>query len=840
MAPQAMKSLHIRICNLSSLSFLAALVFLFSPTSSKAQFVAAAARPNLVTQNVALSAYSVRRNDPVVASWTIRNTGTGHCPASFTGIYISTSASLPPSSTATPIWTLTTPEIAAGSAVNQAATITIPFDASLGTFYIWVVADDVDNSSLNQTTRSDDAARSPAFAVANTVTRPNLIPQNVVLNATHARPGDSVDVAYTVTNAGNVRSAASLTALRLSTSATTPPATDPLALLIPTPEIPSQTSIRLTNTVTIPGNTALATYYLWVVVDADPNSTVNQSTKADDAARSPALSVVNVIPKPNLLPQNITLSALQARPGDRLSLAWTTTNSGTANCPASITGLHLGTSPTTPPTTDGLNVKVATPAIHINSFVRQTNTVTIPANTPLGTYYLWVISDDVTNSTLNQSSRADDAARSEVVSIVNILRLPNLVPITIVLDNIFARPGDQVEVTWAITNKGNANCPESVTGIHLGTSASVRPNNAALILIETPPITTNSFIRRTNLVTIPANTTLGNYYLWVVADDATNSTLDQSSRADDALPSSSFSVVSTVPRPNLVPQNITLSRYFATAGQQISVAWTITNSGAANCPPSTTGLHIGTSATAPPAADSIDLDVPTPAINAGAFVRQTNMITLPANTTAGTYYLWVIADDVSESTLNQTSRADDAARSAALNIGTLTLASPASGSTVPAPPTFNWTVSGLITPKVYLANKANPVFAVDTIVIFNNSAGTTFTPSLSEWTTAVNALGIATNYYWTLGNSDPAAKQIYADWRPFKTQPGTINPIFLSENKHFRFQLVSPHLPQITIQTSPNLTTWTDFITLQNTSGVVTYTDQTVGSQEKKFFRVKP
>jgi hypothetical protein len=175
-----------------------------------------------------------------------------------------------------------------------------------------------------------------------------------------------------------------------------------------------------------------------------------------------------------------------------------------------------------------------------------------------------------------------------------------------------------------------------------------------------------------------------------------------------------------------------------------------------------------------------------------------------------------------------------------LNIGTLTLASPASGSTVPAPPTFNWTVSGLITPKVYLANKANPVFAVDTIVIFNNSAGTTFTPSLSEWTTAVNALGIATNYYWTLGNSDPAAKQIYADWRPFKTQPGTINPIFLSENKHFRFQLVSPHLPQITIQTSPNLTTWTDFITLQNTSGVVTYTDQTVGSQEKKFFRVKP
>lgn len=806
--------------------------------SSRAENSAAAARPNLVTENVALSAYSARRGDGLVVSWNIRNSGTAHCPASFTGLYLTTSASLPPGSTATPIWTLTTPEIPAGSNVNHAATINVPLDATFGTYYLWVVADDVDNSSLNQTTRTDDAARSPALSIASSVTRPNLIPQNVEISDTHARPGDPVTVVWTILNAGNVRCPTSVTALRLGTSSTTPPTMD--LLWVDTPEVPAQSSIRLTNTVTVPANTPLGTYYVWVVVDASPNSTLNQLSKADDAARSSALSVVSVIPRPNLIPQNVTVSAFQVRPGDQLTVTWTTTNSGNANCPASITGLHLGTSATTPPTTDGLNLKVATPEIPAGSSVRQTNTVTVPANTVLGTYYLWVISDDVTNSTLNQSSRADDAARSELFSIVNVLRQPNLAPTSILLDPAFARPGDQVTVVWAITNKGNANCPPSVTGFHLGTSSTVRPTNSALMLVDTPQINTNSLLRRTNVITIPANTALGNYYLWVIADDVANSSLDQSTRADDALASSTLSVVATIPRPNLVPQNIALSRTFASPGLQLNVAFTITNSGSGNCPESTTGLHLGTSANTPPTSDPVDLAIATPAINAGSSVRQTNSITIPANTPVGTYYLWVIADDVPNSTLNQTSRADDAARSTALLVATVTLNSPAAGAMVSAPPTFTWSVSGPIAPKVYLATKPAPVFGADTIVVFTTSSGTGFTPSLTEWLTAVNALGVSTNYYWNLGNADPAAKEIFAEWRAVKSQPGIVSPTLLPSNGGFRFQLVAPHQAQITIQVSETLTDWADLTTLPNTSGSVTYSDQSVQSRSQRFFRVKP
>ncbi len=947
-------------------AFLPLLLMLLMPGITNAQpSTVAAARPNLIPSNVSLSSYSVRPGDTIVVSWRMTNAGNGPCPASFTGLYLTTSASVPPS-THFPDVTATTPSIPAGSFTNQSMTVTLPFNQPLGTFYLWVVADDVQNSTLNQISRADDAARSPALGVVNVVGRPNLVPLNVTLSSSFVLPGDQLTIVWTMTNSGNVMCPASLTGLHLGTSASAPPATAALDVLVSTPEIPAQSSIRQTNTVTIPANVSLGQYYIWVIADDTENSTLNQSSRADDAARSQVLSVVSVIPRPNLVPQNITLSTFSLRPGDQLRIAWSITNSGSGNCPASVTGLHLGTSSTAPPTSDALNIKVSTPEISAGASVRQTNTVTIPANTPLGTYYVWVVADDVTNSTLNQISRADDAARSAAVSLVQVVTRPNLVPQDVALSSYSVRPGAALTVAWTTTNSGNGNCPASVTGLHLGTSASVpatndnlnvrvttaeigagqsvrqtnsvtipagtplgtyylwviaddsvdstlnqtsrtddatrsqalavvnvvaqpnlaphsialssefvlpgdpvtvawsltnsgnvtcpasltgfrlgtsatiRPTNNAVFFLEMPEIAAKSGLRRTNMITILAITPLGTHYLWIVADDVQNSTLNQSSRADDAVPSPALSVVAAIPRPNLVPTNITLSSSFARPGQQISVAWTMTNSGNGNCAASTTGLRLSPSANTPPATGIVNLSVPTPAINANSALRQTNNITIPANATVGTYYVWVVADDVANSTLNQTSRADDAARSSPLIVAVVTLNSPAAGATVAAPPTFAWTVTGPLSPRVYLATKAAPAPGVDTIVVLENSGTSPFTPTLTNWIATVNMLRVASNYYWTVGNADVAHPEIFADWRSFKTHPLVGNPVFLKPNRDFQFQITAAHLTNVAIQFSETLTNWNDLVTLPNTTGTVTYTDQTMESRSHRFFRLKP
>jgi hypothetical protein len=809
--------------------------------SSFALASATAARPNLAPGNVNLSSYSVLPGGQIMIAWTTTNSGSGDCLGSFTGIYLSQSATSRPLNQQ-PLATFNTPDIRANSSVRQTNFITIPSNMPLGTYYVWVVADDTPDSPLNQTTKADDVTRSSALAVVTVIRQPNLVPQSITLSANAALRDDEIEVMWTLTNKGNVMCPLSLTGFHLGTSATVVPTNDVLNLRFETPEIGANSVMRFTNRFRIPTNTTLATNYFWVVADDDPNSTVNQSSRADDAARSPALSVVSVITKPNLVPLNVTLSSSQVRTGAQVTVIWTVTNSGNANCPTNITGLHLGTSPLNAPTNDILNRKIPAPAINTNSFVRQTNTITIPANTPPGDYYVWVLVDDVPNSALNQSSRADDAAHSTVLAVLSVLRQPNLVATNVVLSTQFALRGDRITAIWTLTNSGNANCPPSQTGLKLGTSATVRPTNSILnVLVPTPEIRTNAFLRQTNDVMIPTNAPLGTNYLWVIADDVANSTLDQSSRADDAAASRPLAIVTVLPRPNLVPLNITLSSYSARPGDEVRVTWTMTNSGNATCPPSVTGIRLGQSSTTSPTNNALKISLPTPAINANASLRQTNVVRLPTNTATGTYYLWVIADDVTDSTLDQSSRADDAASSAALAVASVTLISPAASATVDAPPAFEW--NGVANGEIYLAAKSSTVLGIDKILFADNPPGTNkFKLTATNWVAAVRALGFAPSYFWTVGSADPARREIYAEWRPFKAIPVTISGTAVATaNRQFQFQIAAPNQAQVTIEAADTLTNnWAAIATVQNVNGTVTYTDQTAATRTKRFFRVKP
>lgn len=132
----------------------------------------------------------------------------------------------------------------------------------------------------------------------------------------------------------------------------------------------------------------------------------------------------------------------------------------------------------------------------------------------------------------------------------------------------------------------------------------------------------------------------------------------------------SFTVTGTSGQPNLVPQNVTVSSYSVQAGNQVTINWTIANTGGANCAASVTGLRLGQSPTTHPTSDpALNNSFPTPAINAGLSVQQSTTVTIPANTAAGTYYAWVIADNVANSTLHQASTTDDYAHSPAITVG---------------------------------------------------------------------------------------------------------------------------------------------------------------------------
>ncbi len=794
----------------------------------------APAQPNLVTLNVTLSSYSARPGDQVVVMWTLTNSGSGNCPASITGLHLGGSPLEPPRSDALGLQ-IVTPAVAAGASVRITNVVTIPPEAGFGLYYLWVVADET--GALNQTSRLDDVARSSAFTVAPVVSRPNLVPLNVSLNTYSVRPGSLLTVMWTMANVGDGNCAASLTGLRLGTSALEMPPFDTIQLT--TPEIAAHSTIRQTNVVTIPAETPTGTYYIWVVADDVALSTIDQSVRDDDAARSGVFGVVDVVGKPNLVPQNVALSTDFARPGDQVTVRWTMRNLGSVTCPRSVTGYGFGQSSTSVPT-NGVILTVETPEIVPGGPVDQTNVVTIPTTASLGTYYLWVVADDVVTSSLNQSSRDDDAARSGPLVVVSELPRPNLAPLNVTLSALSARPGEQITVTWAMTNSGNANCAASVTGLHLGTSAIASPTNDTLnVKIATPAIDARSSVFQTNVITIPADTVAGSYYVWVVADDVVNSNLNQSSKADDTARSSLLDIVTETPRPNLVPSNVGLSIGAARPGGQITVTWTMANVGAGDCPPSTTGLHLGNSPSVPPAGDSLNAKIATPAINALSARRQTNVVTIPAITLPGTYYLWVVADDVANSTLNQTSKLDDAVSSGPIVVAVIALTTPGAGAVVDPAPSFGWIAADIPNASVYLANKAAPVFGTDAVVVFDSSIPTNkLALTMTNWVNVVNTLGVAESYYWTIGNVDAGQRQAYAEWRAFKTRPVASGGRILT-NGGFQFELLAPNQPEVLVQGSETLTSWVDVETVRNTNGTVIFTDPGASDQARRLYRAK-
>lgn len=120
--------------------------------------------------------------------------------------------------------------------------------------------------------------------------QPDLVPSNVTITPTSFVLGSPITVSLTITNQGNADAVASMTRLRINTSATTTGANDISLGDVNTPMIPGGHSVTLSPSLTVSGVVA-GTYYIWVSVDN--TNVTNQSNGTNDYAHSPAVSVSN-------------------------------------------------------------------------------------------------------------------------------------------------------------------------------------------------------------------------------------------------------------------------------------------------------------------------------------------------------------------------------------------------------------------------------------------------------------------------------------------------------------------------------------------------------------------
>jgi len=372
---------------------------------------------------------------------------------------------------------------------------------------------------------------------------------------------------------------------------------------------------------------------------------------------------------PNLVPQSISLGASSVVAGGTLTVNWTLANTGNSSSPSTVTGVRLNQSSTSFTATYTSYPNVSMPALSASSSTPQSTTITVPAGTAPGTYYIWIIADNVSSGAITQSNYADDEQHSVAFTVTAPVQLPNLVPQSISLGASSVVAGGTLTVNWTLANTGSGSSPSTVTGVRLNqSSSSFTATYTSYPNVSMPALAANSSTPQSTTITVPAGTAPGAYYIWIIADNVSSGAITQSNYGDDEQHSVAFTVTAPVQLPNLVPQNISLGASSVVAGGTLAVNWTLANTGSGSSPSTVTGVRLNQSSTSFTATYTSYPNVSMSALAANSSTPQSTTITVPAGTAPGTYYIWIIADNVSSGAITQSNYGDDEQPSAAFTV----------------------------------------------------------------------------------------------------------------------------------------------------------------------------
>jgi hypothetical protein len=232
-------------------------------------------------------------------------------------------------------------------------------------------------------------------------------------------------------------------------------------------------------------------------------------------------------------------------------------------------------------------------------------------------------------------------------AIVSVAKLNQSPQVTSILPNLLVAAGSLQPIT--------------IEGVGFQTGAEIHWRNMATGVITT---TIPSSVTPTGMVASMNFTSQAAKWEVQVVDDPANPSTTSSNWLFFPVIASSGS------KPDLIPIGVTLSGGSVAAGNAMTVSFTVENQGTGPAAASTTGFRLGSSSSIPPgpSGDIPNSFISTLALTAGQSVQQTQTLTIPSATAAGTYYIWVVVDDVANLTLGQSNTANDYASSPALTV----------------------------------------------------------------------------------------------------------------------------------------------------------------------------
>ena len=395
--------------------------------------------------------------------------------------------------------------------------------------------------------------------------------------------------------------------------------------------------------VTIPAGEESADVPVTAIDDplAETDETVVLTIEPDAAYIVSANSEAAVTIKSDEPLSDLILSAFSApaaaAAGQAISLTDTTKNQGKGTADPSLTQFYLSADSALQPTDLPLGFREI-PALAAGAGSSGSLSVTIPQETPAGTWYLIAKADG--EEAVVESSEANNKS-SRTIKIG-----PDL-DVTAFTAPALAAAGQAISVTDTIKNAGAGAAGPSQTRFYLSANGTLEPADALVGARSVPALAAGAASSGSATVTIPQGAATGTWYLIAAADgegvigeaSETNNTYSRTIKVGPDLDITALSAPSA-----------------AAPGQTITITDTTKNAGGGEAGPSLTQIFLSKNS-AIDADDVLAGSRNVPALAAGAASSGSITFTVPEATATGSWYIIAKADG--PGALNETSETNN-------------------------------------------------------------------------------------------------------------------------------------------------------------------------------------
>ena len=562
--------------------------------------------------DLVVSALSVPTSAAVGSSFTVsettRNQGSGNAGASITRYYLSVNSALDGGDEL--LGSREVPPLAAGVSHATTTSLTLPPDTETGGYFV-IAQSDAAGAVVEASETNNNRADGSLYV------GPDLTVSALSAPATSGA-GKTFTVTETTKNQGTGDAVGSTTRFYLSTNSSLDGG-DELLGSRTVPPLAAGATDTGTTTLTVPPDTATGTYY--VIGQADGESAIAETSETNNRRGSAAVRI-----GPDLIVSVVTAPAT-AVAGSTFTVTETTKNQGDGDSGGSTTRFYLSTNSTFDGGDQVLGTRTVA-AVAADASDTATTSLTLPADTTAGTYYV-IAQADATSAVVETTESNNTKASSTTMKVG-----PDLIVSAMTAPGTGAN-GASITVTDTTRNQGTGASPAASTGYYLSTNSTIGSSDVFLGSRSVSALAPGASGSGSASLTIPLDTAPGFYY--VVARADWNAAVDETSESNNDRASGTVKiggdlVVSALGAPSV-----------GMATGSITITDTTTNSGTTTLPESATGFYLSLNGSH----DANDIFLgsrevgPLGAAQASAASTQ---VVIPLGTPSASYFVLGVAD----------------------------------------------------------------------------------------------------------------------------------------------------------------------------------------------------